>query len=68
MAKKDPSPHRGKHSGVSGEAHAKAKLTWEKVRYIRENPDGLIPRQLAEKFGVSRSTINQVLSGATWKE
>ena len=45
-----------------------AKLTAGDVIYIRINPDGLKTRDLAEKFNVSRATINRVKSAATYKD
>ena len=45
-----------------------AKLTAKEVIYIRENPDGLKSRQLAEKFNVSRATINRITAGVTYKD
>ena len=45
-----------------------AKLTAEEVIYIRENPFGLKSRELAEKFNVSRATINRITAGVTYKD
>ncbi|MBE8950920.1 MAG: HNH endonuclease [Quinella sp. 3Q1] len=44
-----------------------AKLTAEEVIYIRGNPARLKSSQLAEKFNVSRATINRIKSGTTYK-
>lgn len=52
-----------------GEAHPRAKLTWEAVAFIRQNH---IPQTsnawLAERFGVPRRTISYVTQGKSWKE
>lgn len=51
---------------LSGEKATNHKLTWDLVEFIRDHPE--IPSsKLAEKFGVSRSTINDVKSYRTWK-
>ena len=44
-----------------------AKLTWEQVREIRDNPDKLTQRKLAARYGVVQSTIFQILQGNHWK-
>lgn len=53
---------------ATGEAHPKAKLDWDKVRYIRENPENLRQCQLAEKFGIAESTLRQVIHNWSWRE
>jgi DNA-binding XRE family transcriptional regulator len=50
----------------STEGRSVSKLTEEKVREIRESKD-VTSDFLAEKYGVSRRTINQILSNETWK-
>ena len=45
-----------------------AKLKAEDVFYIRENPDNLTEKELAEKFNVSRETIKRVRAGVTYKD
>ena len=63
----DPSPRRG-NAAVSGELHAKSKLDWEKVRFIRDNPEKLSPKDLAARLGVNTTTIHQVQQHLSWKE
>lgn len=46
-----------------GEKHPRAKLTNEQARHIRDNPDGLTQRKLADKFGVDRTTISAIQRG-----
>ena len=50
-----------------GEDSCRAKLTNEQALYIRENPDGLTGRQLAEKFDVDPQTISNVQLGKKYK-
>lgn len=54
--------------GVRGELHSKAKLNWEKVRYIRANPENMTQVELAKRFGVSNGSIAQVRLHMTWQE
>lgn len=51
----------------SGENSHKAKLTNEQVIYIRENHDGFLLKQLAEKFNVTETTISEIQLGKTFK-
>ncbi|MBQ3442358.1 MAG: HNH endonuclease [Selenomonadaceae bacterium] len=44
-----------------------AKLTNEQVQYIRTNPDSLNTYELAEMFGVNKSTINRIQLGERYK-
>ncbi|MBQ3336978.1 MAG: NUMOD4 motif-containing HNH endonuclease [Selenomonadaceae bacterium] len=44
-----------------------AKLTAEQVVYIRDNPDNLSGKKLAEKFGVHKSVIYDVQRGVIYK-
>lgn len=43
------------------------KLTEDDVLYIRENPLGLMQKELAEMFGVKPSTISGIVTRRTWK-
>ena len=52
---------------LQGEDCSYSKLNWEKVEYIRNNPDNLTQKELGEKFGVARTTISSVVTGRTWK-
>ena len=47
----------------TGEKHHNAKLTSEQIIYIRENPDNLMVKELAEKFGVSNGRISNIQTG-----
>lgn len=52
---------------LSGEKCPWSKLDWEKVNYIRENPQ--IPiKELAGKFNVSDTTIRDAKNFKTWKQ
>lgn len=55
---------------VSGENNANAKLTWDDVRYIREN---YIPysreygaRAMAKRFGIHKSRVLLILNNKAW--
>lgn len=52
----------------SGEEHPDAKLTNEQVRYVRENPDDLTRKELAEKFCVAQPTISLIQLGKIYKD
>lgn len=52
---------------LQGEDCSYSKLNWEAVEYIRANPDNLLHRELAEMFGVARTTIGDVVNYRTWK-
>ena len=53
----------GLAKSAQGEDHVEAKLTNKDAVYIRENPDGLTMDQLAEMFGVGRTTIIDIRLG-----
>jgi hypothetical protein len=56
--------NKGRH--YIGEKNGRAKLTKENVNEILTS--SMNGRQLAARFGVSKSTINNVRRGATWKK
>lgn len=59
---------RGHTHGYSynrGQSNGKSKLTAEQVREIRSMAG--TQRQIAQRFGVSRSAINDILSGRNWR-
>lgn len=43
-----------------------AKLTPDQVRYIRQNPEKLTLKKIAEKFGIAISTASYVRSGKSY--
>lgn len=51
----------------SCENKPQSKLTAEQVLYIRENPDTLSQGELAKKFHVGHTTINDIQTGKKWK-
>jgi hypothetical protein len=58
---------KGHKCGPSGESHHKAKLKLGDIGDIRANIK--IPtRELADKYGVSMSTIQRIRNGSLWKE
>jgi DNA-binding XRE family transcriptional regulator len=48
-----------------GEKVGASKLTEEQVHEIRATK-GVIQKELAEKFGVSRATINRIIKRKAW--
>lgn len=50
----------------SGEKCSWSKLNWDKVNFIRENPQ-ISTKQFAEMFNVSANTIRDVRNYKTWK-
>jgi len=60
--------HRNAHgTAPRGEMNPAARLTAEMVREIFANPDGLRQCDLAQRFGVHRSTIALIHNGKKWK-
>ena len=57
---------RNHRTDLNGEKHSHAKLTDEKVRYIRVNPNGCTQRELAKQFGVSQTLICIVMRRERW--
>lgn len=49
-----------------GEKHYMARLTEEKVRFIRANSDKYTAQQFAEMFGVSRAVIRHAQKRNSW--
>lgn len=49
-----------------GERHYQARLTEDKVRYIRANAGTIPPHELAKQFGVSRGVIHHALKRNSW--
>ena len=50
-----------------GEARHNSKLTNKQAEFIRDNPDNLTGRQLAEKFGTVQSIIYSIQLGKTYR-
>ena len=57
---------------ISGENNHASKLTWENVRYIRENYQrgvrGKGLKSLAKTFGVSDAVIKCIVDNKTWRD
>ncbi len=55
---------------LAGEDNPKAKLTWVKVREIRErlSTGGVTQLQLAAEYGCKRVAISYIATGRNWKE
>lgn len=59
---------KGRSNPPKGEAHFRAKLTTEDVVSIRAlSLTGLSHSRLADRFGVSKSTIGHLLTGRIWR-
>lgn len=56
------------HADISGENNPNSKLTWENVRWIRQNKEKYIVIKLAEMFSVSNSVIYKIIQNKAWKE
>lgn len=60
---------RGKGRHAHGVSHYQAKLNPSKVRAIRKMvKEGKSMRACGERYGVSSSTIEDIIYGKTWKE
>lgn len=57
-------------TGLKGEAHPRAKLTWSKVKQIRLRyaTERISQRGLAREYGAGKSVINQIIRNEIWKE
>lgn len=53
---------------MCGDKSHNSKFTWDDAFYIRENPDNLPYKQLAEKFNVSLGCINRIKANLRWKQ
>ena len=58
-----------RHGDVSGEKNPYSKLTEAKVRAIRTAKSDTVEdvHRLAKRFGVTYSTVNNILKGRSWK-
>lgn len=62
----DSIQQKNRRPGIAaGERNNHAKLTWVAVRMIRTS-SGIPHQALAQRFGVSRSTIDSIIEGRTW--
>lgn len=60
---------KGRLRTPSGEKHPHAKLTWRDVREARQlHMQGWTFRKLAERYGVTRWSIQSAFNGRTWKD
>lgn len=51
----------------SGENHKRARLTWEKIKEIREDTSNLSQIKLGEKYGVKQQTISDIINYRKWR-
>ena len=57
---------RARELAAKGESLPHSRLNAEKVRFIRNNPEGETARQLADRFGVHYRTVEKVRHHETW--
>jgi hypothetical protein len=57
---------KGRQNKARHLAHARARLNYEKVAYIRSNPDKLSWSALGCIFGVAKSSIQSVVERKSW--
>lgn len=53
---------------VSGEKNGHARLNWDQVREIRARIGQQSMRSVAKEFGISRWTVQDIVSGKNWQE
>lgn len=59
---------KGRGRNSTGENNPKAKLNPDSVRKIRERvAAGVDSRDIADEFGIYRSTVYKIASGETWR-
>ena len=59
---------RASPRGAKGEAHGKAQLTEDDVRSILAMYDGgVMQKDIADKFDISRDIVSDIVRGETWK-
>ena len=58
---------RGRRVPIIGAGHKRAKLDEAKVKDIRRNISGLSQKDMASKYGVDKSVINEVVNYKIWK-
>ena len=61
--------NRSPNSFVKGEAHSQAKLTGDDVSEIKNKykPHRYSQQRLANEYGVTRTTIQQIVEGRSWR-
>lgn len=58
---------KGRGGAAHGEKHGRAKLTWEKVRMIRERAaNGESGSALAREYRIAQSAASAIILGKTW--
>lgn len=61
---------KGRRRSFAGELSSTAKLTWEKVREIRQRykNGGITLTELGREYGVHFTSIGYIVNNDTWKE
>jgi hypothetical protein len=66
----DPSAFLAKESPppvYKGESHPQSKLTVAVVRKIRQQASSMSQRALAQRYGISKTTVHEILARKIWK-
>jgi HNH endonuclease len=57
------------HPYAHGERHGSARVTWAQVREMRRlRRRGVVLRELAARFGLAISTVQDIVTGAHWRK
>lgn len=59
---------KGRTVNHSGESNPNVELTDKDVQEIRQLPDNIPNREIAQRYGVSTSTIGCIIRRETWKD
>ena len=51
-----------------GENHPRAKLSAAQVRQIREQKGKVLQKDLAAEYGITKTTVSNIMLGKRWKE
>lgn len=57
---------RGRNGDNSGMAIGGNKLSVNDVRAIRANPDGLLQRELGERYGITQNMVSKIQLRRSW--
>ena len=69
--KQEDAAHLARSGKVAGENHSKSKLTWEKVKEIRNkylSDNKTSNSTLAKKYSIGKPTIRQIIHNKIWKD
>ena len=58
---------KNRQAKLKGENHGMAKLTWDKVKEIRNLKNQLSQRKIAKMFNIHRGTVSKIHTNKIWK-